>query len=46
VWVIGFSTYTCLPSDIAAIAAGKCMWSGVEMVTASILLPSRSNIFR
>ena len=33
-------------SDIAAIAIGKCIWSGVETVTASILLPSSSKSFR
>ena len=31
---------------IAVIAAGKCIWSGVEIVTASICPAIWSNIFR
>ena len=36
----GFCTYTCLPYDIAAIAMGACMWSGVDTLTESRLSAS------
>ena len=45
-WASGFSTKTCLPSSIAAIAIGKWLWSGVEIVTASISLCILSSITR
>ena len=43
---IGFCTMTCLPRRMASMAIGKCMWSGVETVTTSILSAIWSNISR
>ncbi|MFO1523279.1 MAG: hypothetical protein U1F77_14825 [Kiritimatiellia bacterium] len=40
----GFWTHTWMPRLMAIIAAGKWAWSGVEIVTPSILSPIVSNI--
>jgi hypothetical protein len=43
VCVSGFWTKQAFPIFIAIAAAGACVWSGVETVTASILSPSLSS---
>ena len=42
----GFWQKQCFPIFIARMAAGPWLWSGVETVTASMLLPMSSSIFR
>ena len=45
-WVSGFCVKQALPIFIAIAAAGAWLWSGVLTVTASISLPTSSNILR